>query len=72
MKQGQYFESIKAASLADIRKALQNDGECIIGDMEITLDNMDNCEVVKGGELLFSCSAWWELEDYLVEESAKA
>lgn len=33
--------------ISDIKKALKKDGEYIIEDMEITLDNMNNCEVVK-------------------------
>jgi hypothetical protein len=65
MKYGRRFESIKNTSLAEIRKALKSDGECIIGDMEITLDNLNNCEVTQNGNLLLSCSEWWELEEYL-------
>jgi hypothetical protein len=65
MKYGRRFESIKNTSLAEIRKTLKSDGECIVGDIEITLDELNNCEVCKEGELLFSCSEWWELEEYL-------
>ena len=65
MKQGRKFESISQTSLSDIRKALKNDGECIIGEIGITLDSLNNCEVSRNGEFQFSCSEWWELEEYL-------
>jgi hypothetical protein len=65
MKCGRKFESIKNTSLSEIRKALKNDGECIIEDIEITLDSLNNCEVCKNGEFQFSCSDWWELVEYL-------
>ena len=65
MKYGRRFESVKNTSLAEIRKALKSDGECIVGDIEITLDNLNNCEVTQKGNLVLSCSEWWELEEYL-------
>lgn len=65
MKCGRRFESIKNTSLAEIRKALMDDGECIVDDIEIALDDLNNCEVTQNGNLVLSCSEWWELEEYL-------
>jgi len=65
MTQGRKFENIQSISLTEVRKALKNDGECIIGSMEITVDSLNNCEVTENGELLFECTSWYELEEYL-------
>jgi hypothetical protein len=55
-------------TLKDIRKALKTMGEVKFGNLEITLDSLNNCEVSKDGKFLFSATSWWDLEDYLMEE----
>ena len=57
----------KCMRFNDIRRALRSNGEYVAGNLEITLDNTNYCEVTKDGEFEFACSEWWELEEYLKE-----
>jgi hypothetical protein len=55
-------------TIRDIKKALKSDGIIKVNNLEITLDNLNNCEVSKDGEFVFSCSSWWELDEFLLDE----
>jgi len=53
-------------TLYEIKKAIKTEGFCVVNNIEIVWDEFGT-EVSKDGQYEFSCSTWWELEEYLIE-----
>jgi len=55
-------------TLKEIKRTLKTEGECKIGNIEIVLDGIGECEITKDNQYEFTTTNWYEVEDYLIEE----
>ena len=54
-------------TLKEIKRTLRTEGECKIGNIEIVLDGIGECEITKDNQYEFTATNWYEVEDYLIE-----